>query len=99
MQCIGGVSTCVERDIAINALPLNIMREPNDSRLSNQFVEYQGAFNLRRAHAMPRNIDDIVDPAGNPVIAVVVATAAVASEIFALIGRKIRLHETVVISI
>ena len=57
------------------------------------------AFDFRRAHAMTRNIDHIVDASGDPVIAVGVATAAVAGEIFAGIGGEIGLLETFMVAI
>ena len=46
----------------------------------------------------PRDVDHVVDPAGDPVIAVLVAAAAVAGEIFARIGGEIGLEEAVVIA-
>jgi hypothetical protein len=51
----------------------------------------QRAFDLGGAHAMAGDVDHVVDPAGDPVIAVGVAAAAVAGEILAGIGREIGL--------
>jgi hypothetical protein len=44
------------------------------------------------------DIDDVVDAAGNPVIIVRVAAAAIAGEIETGIGRKIGLEEALVIA-
>jgi hypothetical protein len=44
------------------------------------------------------DVDHVVDAAGDPVIAVGIAAAAVAGEIFSLVGRKIGLLETRVVA-
>src|SRR5437660_762200 len=54
---------------------------------------------FRRAHAVPRDVDHVIDAPGDPVIAVAVASAAVAGEILALVGREISLLEAGVIAI
>ena len=71
----------------------------DDRRLGDLGVQHQGAFDLGGAHPVARDVDDIVDPAGDPVIAVVVALAAVAGEVLALVGAEIGLHEAVVIAV
>ncbi len=58
----------------------------------------QGAFDLGRAHAVARDIDDVVHPAGDPVIPVLVAPAAIAREISAGIGGEIGLEEALVVA-
>src|SRR6185295_8594708 len=47
---------------------------------------------------MPGHIDDVVDAAGDPIVAVHVPAAAVTGEIHALEGRKVGLHEALVIA-
>jgi hypothetical protein len=54
-------------------------------------MQHQRAFDLGRAHAVAGDVDHVVDPAGDPPIAVLVAAAAVAGEIFARVGREIGL--------
>src|SRR3546814_3944785 len=53
---------------------------------------------LGGAHAVARDVDDVIDAAGDPVIAIRVAPAAVAREIIARIGREIGLEEALVIA-
>ena len=53
----------------------------------------QRALDLGGAEPMAGDIDDVVDAAGDPVIAVGVAPAAVAGEIFALVGGEVGLLE------
>jgi hypothetical protein len=56
------------------------------------------AFDFGRAHAVAGDVDHVVDTAGDPVIAVLVAAAAVAGEILAAIGAEIGLEEALVIA-
>src|SRR5262245_52626400 len=57
------------------------------------------AFDLRRAETMSSDVDDIVDAAGDPVVAVFVATAAVAREVFAGIGLEVGIDEALVVAV
>ena len=59
----------------------------------------QRAFDFGGAHAVARDIDHIVDAARDPVIAVLVAAAAVSGEIFAAVGAEIGQLEAFVIAI
>src|ERR1700752_594700 len=59
----------------------------------------QRTFNLRSAHTMAGDVDDIVDAPGDPVIAVLIAPTAVAGEVFALVGREVGLLEAGVVAI
>ena len=52
-----------------------------------------------RALMQAGDVDHVVDPAGDPVIAVGVAPAAVAGKIFARIGGEIGLHEALMVAI
>src|ERR1700752_3152463 len=59
----------------------------------------QRTFNLRSAHTMAGDVDDIVDAPGDPVIAVLIAPTAVAGEVLALVGREVGLLEAGVVAI
>src|SRR5262245_51346017 len=48
---------------------------------------------------MPGDVDHVVDTAGDPVIAVTVAPAAVAGEILALVGGKVGVDEALVVAV
>src|SRR3546814_19287055 len=75
-------------------------RQPPSSSLTDTLFPYHDALpsslDFRRAHAVAGNVDDVVDPAGDPVIAVGIAATAVAGEILAGEGRKIRVDEALV---
>ena len=48
---------------------------------------------------MTGHIDHVINATGNPIVSVLVTTAAVAGEVLAFVGREIRLHEALVIAI
>ncbi len=75
------------------------MRVADHRRLGDVFVGDQRRFDLGGAEPMARDVQHVVHPAGDPVIAVLVAAAAVAGEIEALVGREIGLHEALVIAV
>ena len=98
LQIVGRLDPGVQGDIGVDALALDVVGETDDGGLGHVVVQDQGALDLGGAHAVARDVDDVVDPAGDPVIAVLVAAAAVAGEILAGIGREIGLEEPLVIA-
>ena len=75
-------------DVAVDALALDVVRIADHRRLGDRGVADQRAFDLGGAEPVAGDVEHVVDPAGDPVIAVLVAAAAVAGEIFAAIGVK-----------
>ena len=59
----------------------------------------QRAFHFGSAHAVAGHVDHVVDPACDPVIAVLIAAAAVAGEVLAGVLGEIGLDEAFVIAI
>jgi hypothetical protein len=62
-------------------------------------MRHQRALHLGGAEAMAGNVDHVVDAAGDPVIAVGVAAAAVAGEVLARIGLEVGVDEALVVAI
>ena len=87
-----------QRDIAIDALALHRVGIADDRGLRHFRVRHERQLDFRRAHAMAGDIDHVVDPAGDPVIAVRVAAAAVAGEVLALVGGEIGVDEALVVA-
>src|SRR5690606_41341255 len=75
-----------QADIAINALPLDVVRVADHSRFADLGMADQRAFDFGCAHAVAGYVDHVIDATGDPQIAILVAAAAVATEIIALIG-------------
>ena len=88
-----------QRDIGIDALSLDVVRIADDRSLGDAVVRDQRALDLGRAHAMAGHVDHVIDAAGDPVIAVGIAPAAVAGEVHALIGGEIGLLEALMVAI
>ncbi len=72
-----------QRDVGVDALALDVVRVADDRGLGDLRVGDERALDLGRAHAVAGDVDDVVDAAGDPVVAVGVAAAAVAGEVLA----------------
>src|SRR3546814_8406854 len=92
-QRVGRLLANLQRDIGVDALPLDGVRVADDGRLGDLCVGDQRALHLGGAHAVARDVDDVVDATGDPVVAVGVAPAAVTAEVLAGIGREVRSEE------
>ena len=60
---------------------LDLVREADDRGLGDGLVRDQRALDLGGAQAVARDVEHVVDAAGDPVVAVLVAAAAVAGEV------------------
>ena len=67
--------------VGVDARPLDVVREAHHRGLGHGVVGHQGALDLRRAQPVARDVQHVVHPAGDPVVAVLVAPAAVAGEV------------------
>ena len=98
-QVVARLGAGDQGDIGVDALALDVVRRADHGGLRHLIVRHQRALDLGGAHAVAGDVDHVVDPAGDPVIAVGVAPAAVAGEILALVGGEIGLHEAVVVAV
>ncbi len=89
----------LQGDIGVDTLALDVVRESDHRGLGHPLMAHQGALDLRRAQPMAGDIDDVVHPAGDPVVPVLVAPAAIAGEILAGVGGEIGRDEARVIAI
>ena len=72
-------------DIGENGFALDLVRLTDDRRLGHARVRDERGFDFHRAQAMARDIQDIIDPTHDPVIAVLVALRAVARDVKAVL--------------
>ena len=70
----------------------------DDSGFSDCVMQHQRAFYFGRSQPVSGHIDDIINPAGNPVVTVCVATSAVASEVIAGVGGKVGLEAAIMVA-
>ena len=65
----------LEGHVAVDALALEVVRAADHRGLGDGRVGDQRALDLGRAHAVAGDVDHVVDAAGDPVVAVLVAPA------------------------
>ncbi len=80
---VGGLDALHQGDIGVDALALDVVRVADDRAFGHLGMGDQRAFDLGRAHAVARDVDHVIDAAGDPVVAVRIAAAAVAGEVVA----------------
>ena len=98
-QVLGRLLAGHQRHVGVDALALDVVRIADDRGLRHLRVRDQRALDLGRAHAVAGDVDHVVDAAGDPVIAVLVAAAAVAGEVLARIGLEVGVDEALVVAI
>ena len=76
-------------DIGINALPLDGVWEADHGHFRHRRVVIERTFYLGGPHAMSRDVDDIVYPAGDPPVTLRIAACAITGDISAREGREI----------
>jgi hypothetical protein len=71
----------------VDALALHRVREAHDRSLGDRFVAHERALDLGGPEPVPAHVDDVVDAAEEPVVAVLVHARAVAGEV-AMPGKR-----------
>src|SRR5690606_7934368 len=98
LQFVGVDLVGLERDVGVDALALDLVGEADHGGLGDGRVRDEGAFDLGGAHAVAGDIDHVIHAAGDPVVAVLVAPAAVAGEVHAGVVAEISLLEALVLA-
>ena len=93
-----GFNAGVEGDEGVDRLSLDVVGDGDDRGLGDMLVGDERAFDLGGADAVARDVDDVVNPAGDPVIAVLVAAAAIAGEVEPGVSGEIGLEEALVVA-
>ena len=88
----------LKRDVGVDALTLDVVRESHHRRFADRRVADQGALDFGRSHPVAGNVDHVVHSAQQPVVAVLVLAASVAREIQSFVGAEVRLDEPVVVA-
>ena len=89
----------VDQHVGEDALALDLVREADHRGLGHGLVRDQGALDLGGAQAVAADVDHVVDAAGDPVVAVLVAPAAVAGEVEPGEAREVGLVEALVVAV
>src|SRR5690606_19373880 len=86
-------------DIGIDCLALDIVRTADYGGLGYPVVENQGAFHFRSTDAVARDVQHVINPAGDPVVAIGIPTRTVSGEIDALVGAEVGFHQALLIAV
>ncbi len=82
-EIVTGLNAFLQGYVHIDALALDLVGVAHHGGLGHLRMADQGAFHLGGAHAVARDVDDVVDAAHEPVVAVVVEPGAVTGEVLA----------------
>ncbi|MNH02942.1 hypothetical protein D3C79_621900 [compost metagenome] len=89
----------IQRDIGVNRLAFNIMRNADYRRFGDFRMRDQRRFDFCGAQTVPGNVQHVIDTAGDPVIAIFVTACAVTAEVHAFKGREVGLLEAVMVTV
>src|SRR4029077_19297735 len=96
-QVFGRLLAGHQSNVSVDALALDIVRIADDRGFRHFWMRDQRAFTLGGAEPVTGDVDYVIDAAGDPVITVFVAAAAVAGEILAGIGVEVGVDETLMV--
>ncbi|MND68594.1 hypothetical protein D3C80_600490 [compost metagenome] len=88
----------IERDIGVNSLAFNVMRNADYRRFGDFRMRDQGGFDFGGAQTVAGHVQNVVDAASDPVVSVFVTARAVTAEIHAFKGGEVGLLEAIVIA-
>mmetsp|Transcript_48119 Transcript_48119/g.104911 ORF Transcript_48119/g.104911 Transcript_48119/m.104911 type:complete len:242 (+) Transcript_48119:241-966(+) len=74
----------IQCDVAPDAFAFHLVWKAHHRGFRHFAVRHQGRFHLCGANAVPADVDDVVHAAGEPIEAVLVALAAISSEVVAI---------------
>ncbi len=75
------------------------MGETDDGGFGHVLMRHERAFDFGGAETVARHINHIVDAAGDPIVAVLVAATSVTGEIFSRIGFEVGVDEALMIAV
>src|SRR5204862_913985 len=84
-QIVRGLHSALHCDESDNALSLQFVRPANDRRFGDLRVTHQRTLDLRGTEPVTSYVQNVIDSADDPKIAVLVATRAVAGQIISLV--------------
>ena len=88
-QRVAGFDAIHGGDKGVDALALDVVGVAHHGGFGDLIMEHQGALHFSGADAMARDVDHIVDPPGDPVVAVFIAPCAIPGEVVAGVGLEV----------
>ena len=80
-QISGWLCSVHRGDKSMDRLTLDIMRNANHRGFGHCRVQHQGALNFGSAQPVSGNTQDIINPAGDPVITIFITTGSISGEV------------------
>mmetsp|Transcript_2113 Transcript_2113/g.7553 ORF Transcript_2113/g.7553 Transcript_2113/m.7553 type:complete len:387 (-) Transcript_2113:1045-2205(-) len=88
---IRGLRPLHQRDVGVDALPLDVVVVPHHRRLHAFVVRHQRALDLSGSDAVPADVDDVIHSPRDPIVPVRVPPAPVPREVVSREGAEVRL--------
>mmetsp|Transcript_36706 Transcript_36706/g.86599 ORF Transcript_36706/g.86599 Transcript_36706/m.86599 type:complete len:397 (-) Transcript_36706:816-2006(-) len=86
-------------DVGEDALPLDVVRHAHHRRLHAGRVQHEGRLDLGGAQPVAAHVEHVVDAAGDPVVPIGVALAAVAREVLTAVRLEVGLEVARVVAV
>src|SRR5205085_9103100 len=99
LQRISRRATAFKRDERDDGRAFQLVWLSDDGCLSHRLMRHQSAFDLGRAETMTGDVDDVVDPAHDPEIAVLISARTIAGKIDAGNLRPVLLPVTRIVPV
>src|SRR5262249_33859584 len=84
---------------SVDALPLDVVRIADHGGFRALRMRDERALDLGGAEPVSGHVDHVVDPAGDPVVAVFVAPTAVTGEVLAWVALEVGVDEALMVAI
>lgn len=88
-----------QADEGMDTLTCNVVGSPDNGSLGDGLVHDEGGFDLGGGETVSRDVDDVVDAATDPDVAVLVAGGTITGEVVAWVRLQVGLEVTVVVSV
>ena len=98
-QLVARLAAFDQRDIGIDALTLDVVRISDNGRFRDLWMGDKGGFDFSCSHPVAGDVQNVVNAAGDPEIAILIAARAVTREIASWEGGEISLDETLMVAI
>ena len=98
-HCVSDFMPGFQCDVGVNGVAFDVVLVADDGGFGDGGVAADGALDFGGSEVVPADDDDVIDTAGDPVVAVVVSAAAVAAEISAGVCREVRVEEPLLIAV
>ena len=95
-KSVVGLVTVLDGNKGGDCLASELVGHTDDSGFSDSVMLDQGSLNLGSGQAVTGNVDNVIDTAADPVVALVVTSSTVTSEVVSLVDVQVCIHISLV---